>query len=138
MVLTGSMPMTPTAAEPKEVLEQTSGEDGLDEEQDPETGDQTGEEDSSAENQNGEKEPSEGDLTVEEYPDEEAADSPARNDGAADIYAPVEDETDNSITSDRQMTNNLLADSQAHDHNDVHFDPGIPSTACRQREEATT
>ena len=103
--------------------EQTSGEDGLDEEQDPETGDQTGEEDSSAENQNGEKEPSEGDLTVEEYPDEEAADSPARNDGAADIYAPVEDETDNSITSDRQMTNNLLADSQAHEHNDVHFEP---------------
>ena len=102
---------------------QTSGEDGLDEEQDPETGDQTGEEDSSAENQNGEKEPSEGDLTVEEYPDEEAADSPARNDGAADIYAPVEDETDNSITSDRQMTNNLLADSQAHEHNDVHFEP---------------
>ncbi len=103
--------------------EQTSGEDGLDEEQDPETGDQTGEEDSSAENQNGEKEPSKGDLTVEEYPDEEAADSPARNDGAADIYAPVEDETDNSITSDRQMTNNLLADSQAHEHNDVHFEP---------------
>ena len=103
--------------------ELTSGEDGLDEEQDPETGDQTGEEDSSAENQNGEKEPSEGDLTVEEYPDEEAADSPARNDGAADIYAPVEDETDNSITSDRQMTNNLLADSQAHEHNDVHFEP---------------
>ena len=102
---------------------QTSGEDGLDEEQDPETGDQTGEEDSSAENQNGEKEPSKGDLTVEEYPDEEAADSPARNDGAADIYAPVEDETDNSITSDRQMTNNLLADSQAHEHNDVHFEP---------------
>ncbi|MEE1039239.1 MAG: hypothetical protein U0L10_00775, partial [Lachnospiraceae bacterium] len=33
MVLTGSMPMTPTAAEPKEVLEQASGEDGLDEEQ---------------------------------------------------------------------------------------------------------
>ena len=178
MVLTGSMPMTPIAAEPKDVLvqasgedglaeeqasgedglveeqasgvdgleeeqtsgedglaeeltsgedgldeEQTSGEDGLDEEQDPETGDQTGEEDSSAENQNGEKEPSEGDLTVEEYPDEEAADSPARNDGAADIYAPVEDETDNSITSDRQMTNNLLADSQAHEHNDVHFEP---------------
>ncbi len=103
--------------------ELTSGEDGLDEEQDPETGDQTGEEDSSAENQNGEKEPSKGDLTVEEYPDEEAADSPARNDGAADIYAPVEDETDNSITSDRQMTNNLLADSQAHEHNDVHFEP---------------
>ena len=103
--------------------EQTSGEDGLDEEHNPETGDQTGEEDSSAENQNGEKEPSEGDLTVEEYPDEEAADSPARNDGAADIYAPVEDETDNSITSDRQMTNNLLADSQAHEHNDVHFEP---------------
>ena len=102
---------------------QTSGEDGLDEEQDPETGDQTGEEDSSAENQNGEKEPSKGDLTVEEYPDEEAADSPARNDGAADIYAPVEDETDNSITSDRQMTNSLLADSQAHEHNDVHFEP---------------
>ena len=167
MVLTGSMPMTPTAAEPKDVPvqtsgedglaeeqtsgedgleeeqtsgedglaeeltsgedgldeEQTSGEDGLDEEQDPETGDQTGEEDSSAENQNGEKEPSKGDLTVEEYPDEEAADSPARNDGAADIYAPVEDETDNSITSDRQMTNNLLADSQAHEHNDVHFEP---------------
>ena len=178
MVLTGSMPMTPTAAEPKDVPVQTSGvdglaeeqasgedgfaeeqtsgvdglaedqtsgedgleeeqtsgedglaeeltsgEDGLDEEQDPETGDQTGEEDSSAENQNGEKEPSEGDLTVEEYPDEEAADSPARNDGAADIYAPVEDETDNSITSDRQMTNNLLADSQAHEHNDVHFEP---------------
>ena len=178
MVLTGSMPMTPIAAEPKDVLvqasgedglaeeqasgedglveeqasgvdgleeeqtsgedglaeeltsgedgldeKQTSGEDGLDEEQDPETGDQTGEEDSSAENQNGEKEPSEGDLTVEEYPDEEAADSPARNDGAADIYAPVEDETDNSITSDRQMTNNLLADSQAHEHNDVHFEP---------------
>ena len=62
-------------------------------------------------------------MTVEEYPDEEAADSPARNDGAADIYAPVEDETDNSITSDRQMTNNLLADSQAHEHNDVHFEP---------------
>ena len=103
--------------------EQTSGEDGLDEEHNPETGDQTGEEDSSAENQNGEKEPSKGDLTVEEYPDEEAADSPARNDGAADIYAPVEDETDNSITSDRQMTNNLLADSQAHEHNDVHFEP---------------
>ena len=167
MVLTGSMPMTPIAAEPKDVPvqtsgvdglaeeqasgvdgleeeqtsgedglaeeltsgedgldeEQTSGEDRLDEEQDPETGDQTGEEDSSAENQNGEKEPSEGDLTVEEYPDEEAADSPARNDGAADIYAPVEDETDNSITSDRQMTNNLLADSQAHEHNDVHFEP---------------
>ena len=167
MVLTGSMPMTPTAAEPKDVpvqtsgedglaeeqasgedgLEeeqtsgedglaeeltsgedgldekQTSGEDGLDEEQDPETGDQTGEEDSSAENQNGEKEPSEGDLTVEEYPAEEAADNPARSDGAADIYAPVEDETDNSITSDRQMTNNLLADSQAHEHNDVHFEP---------------
>ena len=102
---------------------QTSGEDGLDEEQDPETGDQTGEEDSSAENQNGEKEPSEGDLTVEEYPAEEAADNPARSDGAADIYAPVEDETDNSITSDRQMTNNLLADSQAHEHNDVHFEP---------------
>ena len=178
MVLTGSMPMTPTAAEPKDVPVQTSGEDGLEEEQasgedglaeeqasgvdgleeeqtsgedglaeeqasgedglaedqtsgedglaeeqDPETGDQTGEEDSSAENQNGEKEPSKGDLTVEEYPDEEAADSPARNDGAADIYAPVEDETDNSITSDRQMTNNLLADSQAHEHNDVHFEP---------------
>ena len=156
MVLTGSMPMTPTAAEPKDVPvqtsgedglaeeqtsgedglaeeltsgedgldeEQTSGEDGLDEEHNPETGDQTGEEDSSAENQNGEKEPSKGDLTVEEYPDEEAADSPARNDGAADIYAPVEDETDNSITSDRQMTNNLLADSQAHEHNDVHFEP---------------
>ena len=103
--------------------EQTSGEDGLDEEHNPETGDQNGEEDSSAENQNGEKEPSKGDLTVEEYPDEEAADSPARNDGAADIYAPVEDETDNSITSDRQMTNNLLADSQAHEHNDVHFEP---------------
>ena len=33
MVLTGSMPMTPTAAEPKDVPVQTSGEDGLAEEQ---------------------------------------------------------------------------------------------------------